>query len=548
MRATSPAGLLDLLARPGGSADLLPRLHEHLVGVAGGISSILFEAGPGTRRLHATSGFGVDALPLEPWRPAPAAETAIRRAHEQGAPVVVADLRVDAPSTAALLGAASALVVPLVHRDGAGGVVLVGLHEPSLAPTALEAARAAGDAFVVALDRARLERDLDLQRELQELLDRFARAASSTLNLEAALEGVCQGAARLFAATRASVWLHDRDARELVLTAATDRDADRPGTRVPTGDALSAAATVLRRAGPELLTAGGRAAGVGIPLRWRRRALGVLLVEALHVDAGRGVEVLERAGELGRQLSAALENVLLLENVLQTRRELAQAEKLASIGRFVAGVAHEINNPLQGIIGHLDLIATTDLRPALRRDIRQAAREAERAARIVRSLLVFGASRRVERRPVAVPGLVSRAVALRRRPLLAAGITVTRDVPPGLPRVNGDLPLLLQALLNLLLNAEQAMAGPGDIRITARAEQGTVRLAVRDTGPGIPPEVLPRLFEPFFTTKPVGAGTGLGLPIVYGIVQEHGGRVWAENAQEGGAIFTLTLPAAEIRK
>jgi signal transduction histidine kinase len=258
--------------------------------------------------------------------------------------------------------------------------------------------------------------------------------------------------------------------------------------------------------------------------------------------------VLERAGELGRQLSAALENVLLLENVLQTRRELAQAEKLASIGRFVAGVAHEINNPLQGIIGHLDLIATTDLRPALRRDIRQAAREAERAARIVRSLLVFGASRRVERRPVAVPGLVSRAVALRRRPLLAAGITVTRDVPPGLPRVNGDLPLLLQALLNLLLNAEQAMAGPGDIRITARAEQGTVRLAVRDTGPGIPPEVLPRLFEPFFTTKPVGAGTGLGLPIVYGIVQEHGGRVWAENAQEGGAIFTLTLPAAEIRK
>ena len=549
MPASPPlAGLLGLLARSERTAELLPQLHGRLVAIAGGVSSILFEAGPGSSRLHATSGYGAATLPLEAWQPAPAEDAAIRRARLEGSPVLLPDLRADAPATAALLNAPCALLVPLPPREGPAGIVLVGLASPSIPPDTRDAAAAIADAFAVALDRERLQRDLDLQRELRELLDAFAHAATSTLSLESALEGICRGAARLFAATGASVWLHDRDARELVLAATTDAHGDRPGTRVPTADALSLAALVLRRDRPELTSGGSRPAGVGIPLRWRRRALGALLVEGLHVSAGAEVEVLERAGELGRQLSAALENVLLLDSVLRTRRELAHAEKLAAVGRFVAGVAHEINNPLQGIIGHLDLLASGELPPRIRRDLRQVAREADRAARIVRSLLVFGASRRLERRPVAVAGLVGRAVALRRRAMQSAGVAVRRELEPGLPKVNGDLPLLLQALLNLLLNAEQALGGPGEICIAAaRADPGMVRLSVRDSGPGIPADVLPRLFEPFFTTKPVGAGTGLGLPIVYGIVQEHGGKIWAGNAREGGAIITLTLPAAEMR-
>jgi signal transduction histidine kinase len=227
-------------------------------------------------------------------------------------------------------------------------------------------------------------------------------------------------------------------------------------------------------------------------------------------------------------------------------RRLVQADKLAAIGQFVAGIAHELNNPLQGVLGHVDLLRRGRQPAGLDRTLRQVQREAERAAKIVRNLLVFSGVRRLDRRRVGVATIVNRVTALRARSLRERRIRLQRACAPGLPLVYADPLLLHQALTNIVVNAEQAIGSGGHIGIEAwLTEAGTVRIGVHDSGPGIPPEVLPHVFEPFFTTKEAGAGTGLGLAIAYGIVQEHGGSLTAANHPSGGALFVLTLPAAE---
>jgi PAS domain S-box-containing protein len=233
------------------------------------------------------------------------------------------------------------------------------------------------------------------------------------------------------------------------------------------------------------------------------------------------------------------------------RERLAQSEKLAALGQFVAGIAHEMNNPLQGVLGHLELLIETsaDARP-LRRELRRIYHEADRAAKIVRNLLVFAGSRRMVRRRMRISRLLSRAISSRAAALSRAAIEVRRDEAADLPAVLGDPLLMHQAFLNILINAEHAILGTGQagrIDVTAVYDPHDHRVvtSVKDSGPGIATETLPRIFDPFFTTKDVGRGTGLGLAITYGIIQEHGGTIAAGNAAAGGAVFTISLPAAE---
>jgi signal transduction histidine kinase len=233
----------------------------------------------------------------------------------------------------------------------------------------------------------------------------------------------------------------------------------------------------------------------------------------------------------------------------ELRKRLTQSEKLAALGQFVAGIAHELNNPLQGVLGHLELLRATGAFPKqLRREVQTIYREADRAAKIVRNLLVFAGSRGVARRAVSLTTVLQKVVALRAAACRALDIEVVRHYDEKLPRVQSDPLLLHQVFLNMIMNAEQAIAAtgrPGRIEITARVSEPRHRIVVtiRDTGVGIPPEALPRIFEPFYTTKEVGKGTGLGLAIAYGIVQEHGGQISAGNHPEGGALFTVELPA-----
>ena len=241
---------------------------------------------------------------------------------------------------------------------------------------------------------------------------------------------------------------------------------------------------------------------------------------------------------------------------LETEREalrgrLAQSEKLASLGQFVAGIAHEMNNPLQGVLGHLELlIETSEAAKPVRPTLRQIYQEGDRAAKIVRNLLIFTGSQRMSRQRlrldrVLARALASRAASLRREP--HRGVAPGRgERAPGLGRHAAPAagapqhPHQRRARDRVARRARRAFT-----RRSARSTDGDDRASRRstDSGPGIPPEVLPRIFDPFFTTKDVGQGTGLGLAITYGIVQEHGGTIHASNAPERGARFTIDLPA-----
>jgi two-component system NtrC family sensor kinase len=232
------------------------------------------------------------------------------------------------------------------------------------------------------------------------------------------------------------------------------------------------------------------------------------------------------------------------------RERLAQSEKLAALGQFVAGIAHELNNPLQGVLGHIELLnRTLELPRDVKRGFRIVSREAARAAKIVRNLLVFAGSGRMARRPLSVNAVVGQALSLRTEACRALGIEVARSYDDAIPRLLGDPLLLQQALINILVNAEHAVAGRPTRRIEVRTRSARDRsvaiVEVHDSGPGIPADVLPRIFEPFFTTKDVGEGTGLGLAITYGIIQEHDGHISARNHRDGGAVFRIELPTGK---
>jgi signal transduction histidine kinase len=401
---------------------------------------------------------------------------------------------------------------------------------------------------------SRLERELARHARLQQLILAFSREASSTDDLTPALAALSVGIDGILGG-RASIWVHDRDRHELVL------QSGGAGTRIPSDRLDYPAARGLRLAQPEVWR--GRPSDrpneytLLVPLRGQRRALGVLMVEGLE-DADQNDGTCALAGELSRQISSAIENKLLLSHV--TRRaqvdadRRAHSQKLAALGQFVAGIAHELNNPLQSVLGHLELLRRNRRLPRrLAADIWLIYREADRAARIVSRLLVFAGARGATRRRVSPNAALARALSLRSRACRDAGIAVVRRLDEAVPRIIGDALLLQQAFLNIIVNAEHAItarrgAAPGAssagnrIEAATRARRGVVIVEIRDTGHGIEPDVLPRIFEPFFTTKEVGQGIGLGLALTHGIIKEHGGSIAARPHPSRGTVFRIELP------
>ncbi len=234
------------------------------------------------------------------------------------------------------------------------------------------------------------------------------------------------------------------------------------------------------------------------------------------------------------------------------QEQLIQSEKMSAIGQLVSGVAHELNNPLAGISAFAQLLLTEKRFPP---DQRTAAEmiyaEARRASRIVQNLLTFARQHKPERTPTAVNQVLDDTLELRGYELRVRGIEVTRDYDEQIPETMADAHQLQQVFLNLVTNAEQAMEkSPRESQrliVRTRRTGAVIRMEVEDTGPGIPPNLLERIFNPFFTTKPTGSGTGLGLSISLGIVREHEGRIWAENAPQGGARFVVEVPIVTHR-
>jgi len=223
---------------------------------------------------------------------------------------------------------------------------------------------------------------------------------------------------------------------------------------------------------------------------------------------------------------------------------LGRTEKLAAIGELVAGVAHELNNPLTGISTFAQLIMEDKLQREQFESVSLIKREADRAIGVIRDLLLF--ARKADARDVVVDinTIVKHTVRLRALASRSSGIEVHMHLDETNPQVRGDEQKLQQVLLNLLVNAESAMEGSQlrHLTVMTQKKQGMVQIVVSDTGHGMQPAVAQRVFEPFFTTKPPGQGTGLGLSVSYGIIQAHDGAISVESAPESGSTFTILLP------
>jgi signal transduction histidine kinase/HAMP domain-containing protein len=259
---------------------------------------------------------------------------------------------------------------------------------------------------------------------------------------------------------------------------------------------------------------------------------------AYAVDNAR---LFEEARAAAQRLEEVVEDQKLRLTLAQ--QQMLQAAKLSALGELVAGVAHELNNPLTVIIGTADMIET-EAPEAVKRHL-HLMREAISAAQyVVRGLLTFGRQMPLQRTPVDLAGLTEKVLALTFGELHVAEVKVRQDIAPELPPVWADANQLQQVLVNLITNAKQAMAdvqGERRLQISVqRADPARVRIQVEDTGPGIPADVIAKVFDPFVTTK--SDGTGLGLSISYGIIREHGGTLTVDSTPGRGATFTIELP------
>ncbi|HEY7802303.1 MAG TPA: ATP-binding protein, partial [Dehalococcoidia bacterium] len=234
----------------------------------------------------------------------------------------------------------------------------------------------------------------------------------------------------------------------------------------------------------------------------------------------------------------------------QTRlvqERLLQSEKMSSVGQLVSGVAHELNNPLTGIMGFAQLLLLGPLDGTPRGQVETIYQEAERASKIVSNLLTFARRRRAQKELTNLNTLIERVLELRNYDLRVRNIEVEPALAPSLPDTMLDANQIQQVILNIIINAEQAMRATGEdasgaLRIRTWADARNVFVSFVDTGPGMSGETLRRIFDPFFTTKEAGEGTGLGLTISYGIIEEHGGRIWADSTPGRGTTFTIELP------
>jgi PAS domain S-box-containing protein len=229
----------------------------------------------------------------------------------------------------------------------------------------------------------------------------------------------------------------------------------------------------------------------------------------------------------------------------QLEKKAQFASRLASVGEMASGIAHEINNPLTGVIGYAQLLLQEDLPENVRKDLETINDGAKRVANVIHRLLAFARQSEPQRTYVNVNEVVATTLELRGYHLQTSNIEVRTELTPDLPLTIADAGQLQQVFLNLIVNAETEMKlARGSGKLTVKTEQvdDVIRVSFRDDGPGIAEENLERIFEPFFTTRQVGQGTGLGLSVCYGIVSQHGGRIYAESKLGKGAIFIVELP------
>ncbi len=290
-----------------------------------------------------------------------------------------------------------------------------------------------------------------------------------------------------------------------------------------------------------------------VPAAWARE------IQAALDAAGSGREVPLRADTRILGVTAypvgdpvRRETVLLFDDQTERRRlqeQLIQSEKMSAIGQLIAGVAHDLNNPLASVVGFADfLLEARNVPSHLGEPLRVIQQEAERAASIVKSLLGFARKQEHGRRATPLAPLLEATLGLLRNQLASAQVEITLEVEPDVPAPEVDPNQIQQVFVNLINNAAQAITATGRagwIEVRVRRWMDGVAVDVIDDGPGMTDATAARVFDPFFTTKAEGQGTGLGLTICQGIVKEHGGRIVLRTADGAGAVFTVELPAPQ---
>ena len=248
---------------------------------------------------------------------------------------------------------------------------------------------------------------------------------------------------------------------------------------------------------------------------------------------------------------AARGTVGIIQNITDlkaARRSLVQAEKLSAVGEVVSGVAHELNNPLAGVLGYAQLLMGGPMDSRQQRSVERIFESALRCQKIVQNLLAFARRHPSEKRHLGLNGIVEKTLDLKAYQLRVNNVRVVKRLDPELPKTMLDFNQIQQVLLNVINNEQYALAtdrAQGTLTLATETKGAAVLLAIADDGPGMSAEVLGRVFDPFFTTKPVGEGTGLGLSVSYGIVREHGGRITVDSRPGEGTTVRIELPIVE---
>jgi PAS domain S-box-containing protein len=222
--------------------------------------------------------------------------------------------------------------------------------------------------------------------------------------------------------------------------------------------------------------------------------------------------------------------------------ELQRAERLAELGTMASGMAHEIGTPMNVILGRAEYLLQRTADEGMKKGLATIITQVERITKVMNQLLAFARRRPPERRPVDLAGIVDDSLEMFQERIAQSRITVEKTIESSLPPVRADRDQLIQVLINLVMNSLHAMPGGGRLGLSLAREASHLRLDIADTGHGMPEEICSKVFAPFFTTKEFGKGTGLGLTVVKGIIEEHGGTITLESAVEKGTTFTIRLP------
>ena len=372
-------------------------------------------------------------------------------------------------------------------------------------------------------------------RRYADMLEREVAAQTRTLMDSLSATGAAERSLRVvMEAVPDAITVLDRDGHPLEMNAAAAELVGLPREAVPGRsifEFLEAEAVAVTRENLDAAFEGDvRRFEVPFVRADQTRGISSMLYAPVR-EAGRVIKVLA----LSRDVT----------DLRHAEAQLQQAEKLAAMGQLVSGVAHEINNPAAIISGFAQTMMLDDVKPEHREMMKMIYDEATRIGRITQNLLAFARAGSKERTLVDVNDVVQRTFALRSYHLSTLNIDAQLDLTHTDPKVWGNSSELQQMLLNLIINAEQALMTvdtPRALTLRTAGSDHAVTIACIDTGPGIPPEIRERIFDPFFTTKPEGVGTGLGLSICYGIIHDHGGRLSVESETGRGTTFVATLP------